>query len=85
MVVNPGWPRVAAAVLVFIGTSGVAFAIFGRFLDDALLNAALGGLLALISFVVRLHPNNDMAMLAPLVGVWRHRRIAPAKLALQPQ
>jgi TRAP transporter 4TM/12TM fusion protein len=32
MVVTPGWSQVGATVLVFIGTSGVAFALFGRFL-----------------------------------------------------
>jgi hypothetical protein len=79
-------------VLVFIGTSGVAFAMFGRFVDNLAGNVLLGGLLAAGSFVVLLHPDNRMSMAAAAVvlpatlfGVWRHRQFAPAKLELQVQ
>jgi TRAP transporter 4TM/12TM fusion protein len=92
MVVNPGWSQVGATVLVFIGTSGVAFAMFGRFVDNLAGNVLLGGLLAAGSFVVLLHPDNRMSMAAAAVvlpatlfGVWRHRQFAPAKLELQVQ
>ena len=93
MVVNPGWPQLVATVLVFIGTSGVAFALFGRFLDNIAGNVLLTGLLALGSFVVLFHPNDTISMAAAavvlpatLIGIWRHRLIAPPpNLELQPQ
>jgi TRAP-type uncharacterized transport system fused permease subunit len=91
MVVNPGWPQVGATLLVLIGTSGIAFAIFGRFLDNAAANVLLGILLAAFSFVVLLHPDNNVAIAAAVVvlpatllGVWRHRLIAPVGMELQP-
>jgi TRAP transporter 4TM/12TM fusion protein len=92
MVVTPGWSQVGATVLVFIGTSGVAFALFGRFLDNLPANILLGSMLAMFSLVVLLHPDERIAMAAAavvlpatLVGVWRHRQLAAPKLSLQPQ
>jgi TRAP transporter 4TM/12TM fusion protein len=91
MVVNPGWAQVMATVLVFIGTSGVAFALFGRFLDNMAANVLLAGMLALFSLVVLLHPDAKVATAAAAVvvpatlfGVWRHRQIGGPKLSLQP-
>jgi TRAP transporter 4TM/12TM fusion protein len=91
MVVSPGWSQVGATLLVLVGTSGIAFAIFGRFLDNAAANLLLGVLLAAFSFVVLLHPDNNMAMAAAavvlpatLLGVWRHRLIGGPKLSAQP-
>ena len=92
MVVTPGWSQVGATVLVFIGTSGVAFALFGRFLDNLPANILLGSMLAMFSLVVLLHPDERIAMAAAavvlpatLVGVWRHRQLAMPKLSLQAQ
>ncbi len=82
MVVNPGWLQVAAALLVLIGTSGVAFAMFGRFLHNKGGDIMLRGMLALFSLVTLLHPNDMTAtavgavvLVATLIGIWRHRLV----------
>jgi TRAP-type uncharacterized transport system fused permease subunit len=92
MVVNPGWPQVAATALVFIGTSGIAFALFGRFVANFAANLPLSILLAMFSFVVLLHPDERVSAAAAavvlpviLIGVLRHRQLAPAKVELQAQ
>ncbi|KAB2920543.1 MAG: TRAP transporter permease [Hyphomicrobiaceae bacterium] len=92
IVVNPGWPQIVATLMVFIGTSGIAFALFGRFLERVAGNVILCGLLAALSLVALFHPDDRIAMVAAalvlaatLIGVWRHRRIAAAMSALQPQ
>ncbi|MBI4193458.1 MAG: TRAP transporter permease [Betaproteobacteria bacterium] len=92
MVVNPGWAQVADTLLVAIATCGMTCAIFGRFVrnwgSDVMLRAAL----ALASFVVMLHPDGKVALAAAVfvlpatvLGVWRHRRIAPPESVLQSQ
>jgi hypothetical protein len=92
MVVNPGWLQVAAAFLVLIGTSGVAFAMFGRFLHNKGGDIMLRGMLALFALVTLLHPNDMTAtavgavvLVATLIGIWRHRRVtAPKAVTVQP-
>jgi TRAP-type uncharacterized transport system fused permease subunit len=95
MVVTPGWSQVGATLLVFIGTSGIAFALFGRYLDSLVADIPLRLALAAVSFLVLLHPDNTMAMAAAaillpatIVGVWRHRLMAAAapapELQVQP-
>jgi TRAP transporter 4TM/12TM fusion protein len=59
MVVTPGWSQVGATVLVFIGTSGVAFAFFGRFVENRAADFPLRLLLALGSFVVLFFPAEE--------------------------
>jgi TRAP transporter 4TM/12TM fusion protein len=59
IVVNPGWAQVGATVLVFIGTSGVAFALFGRFMESRPPDIVLRLLLAAASFVVMFLPGSD--------------------------
>jgi TRAP transporter 4TM/12TM fusion protein len=59
MVVNPGWPQVWATLLVLIGTSGVAFAMFGRFLASRPPDILLRLLLAAVSFLVLFFPNGE--------------------------
>jgi TRAP transporter 4TM/12TM fusion protein len=59
IVVNPGWAQVGATVLVFIGTSGVAFALFGRFMESRPPDIALRLLLAAVSFVVMFFPDSE--------------------------
>jgi TRAP-type uncharacterized transport system fused permease subunit len=84
MVVNPGWSQVVATVLVFIGTSGIAFAMFGRCASFELdLPLRIG--LAALSFVVLFHPDDYWSMIAAVIGapltlfgVWRHNLIAAA-------
>jgi TRAP transporter 4TM/12TM fusion protein len=92
MVVNPGWSQVVATLLVFVGTSGVAFAMFGRFVDNLIVNVMLALLLAAVSFVVLFHPSDAISMAAAalvapatLFGVWRHRLIAPQPALQQAQ
>lgn len=92
MVVNPGWPQLAATGLVLVGTCGAAFAMFGRFLENSAGNALLRATLALFAFVTLFHPDNGVATAAGAVtlaatayGVLRHRRIASPKGALEPQ
>ena len=91
MVVNPGWPQVAATLLVFIGTSGIAFAMFGRFVGALAGDISLRIGLAALSFVVLLHPDDTWAMAAaaivlPLVvfGIWRHLQIGGPESLPQP-
>jgi TRAP-type uncharacterized transport system fused permease subunit len=89
MVVSPGWPQIAATVLVLISTCGIAFAMFGRFLHSAAGDIALRLLLAAISLVTMFHPDNGMSTIAgaitaaaTAVGIWRHRHVAaPPKRA----
>jgi TRAP-type uncharacterized transport system fused permease subunit len=92
MVVTPGWSQVAATIVVFVGTSGIAFAIFGRFVAHAARNALLCAMLAAASFVVLLHPDDMISMgaaavvlPATLIGVWRHRQFGPAMASTQVQ
>ncbi|HEX5998206.1 MAG TPA: TRAP transporter fused permease subunit [Hyphomicrobiaceae bacterium] len=60
MVVTPGWAQVLATVLVFIGTSGVAFALFGRFFENAAADIPLRLLLAALAFVVLFLPGGEI-------------------------
>jgi TRAP transporter 4TM/12TM fusion protein len=92
MVVNPGWPQVAATALVLISTCGITFAMFGRFTDHAVADIALRLGLAAISFVTMFHPDNAVsAMVAvPVVfgtiaGIWRHQVVAPPKTFTLPE
>jgi len=93
MVVNPGWSQVLATLIVFAGTAGITFAMFGRFVGSTAGNIPLRIGLAALSFVALLHPNNTWALAAAaivapvtLFGVWRHVNLGgPATdLRLQP-
>lgn len=82
MVTNPGWEQVLATLLVFIGTAGIAFAMFGRYVASFAANLPLSLLLAAVSLVVLLHPDEKISIAAAavvaaatLVGVWRHRQL----------
>jgi TRAP transporter 4TM/12TM fusion protein len=82
MVINPGWPQIVATLLVFIGTSGIAFAMFGRFVGSLAGNIPLRLGLAVLSFVVLFHPDSNWAMAAAaivvpvvLFGIWRHANL----------
>jgi TRAP-type uncharacterized transport system fused permease subunit len=68
MVVIVGWAQVWATLLVLIGTSGVAFALFGRFLASRPPDILLRLLLAAVSFAVLFFPSNETgskALFAP--------------------
>jgi TRAP-type uncharacterized transport system fused permease subunit len=86
MVVVTGWAQIAATILVIIGTCGVAFAMFGRSTTNAATDIPLRILLALVSLIALLHPDETYAVAAAVIaaggivfGILRHRVIAPPK------
>jgi TRAP transporter 4TM/12TM fusion protein len=92
IVVNPGWPQIAATLLVLIGTCGTAFAMFGRFAEKSAADILLRVALALVAFVTLFHADGNVSMAAAaialpatMLGIWRHGRIAPPKGGLQSQ
>jgi TRAP transporter 4TM/12TM fusion protein len=93
MVVNPGWAQLFDTSLVAIGTCGITFATFGRFVESRSANIPLRAALALVSFVVIFHPDDQIALAAAAVvlpvvifGIMRHRIVAPPKAGeAQPQ
>jgi TRAP transporter 4TM/12TM fusion protein len=92
MVVNPGWPQVLDTLLVTVATCGITFGMFGRLTENQGANVVLRAALALAAMVVMFHPDGTVALavgvvVAPaiILGVLRHRRIAPPKAGLEPQ
>jgi TRAP-type uncharacterized transport system fused permease subunit len=88
MVVNPGWLQIADTFLVLISTLGITFAFFGRCHPNPIADILLRCLLAAISFVTMFHPDMTrsaavaaVVAVALVVGIWRHRIIAPPKAA----
>jgi TRAP-type uncharacterized transport system fused permease subunit len=84
IVTTPGWPQIADTILVMIGTCGIAFAMFGRYAENPAIDIGLRLLLAAVAALALFHPNDlfvwlpGMLVLAGvLVGIWRHRLIAP--------
>jgi TRAP-type uncharacterized transport system fused permease subunit len=84
IVINPGWLQLADTFLILVSTSGIAFAMFGRFFHNPGYDLALRLLTAAIALVTMFHPNDTLVwlsavpVLALLVfGLTRHRRIAP--------
>jgi TRAP transporter 4TM/12TM fusion protein len=84
MVVNPGWPQIMDTLLVLISTCGITFAMFGRFHEKPGIDIPLRLLLALVSFVAMFYPDTKVSaavaiavIVALLLGIWRHRIIAP--------
>ncbi len=84
MVVTTGWLQFSDTILVMIGTCGFAFAMFGRFLLNKPADIGLRLLTAALSLVVLFYPNDNWAMaaapfaaVATIIGIWRHRLIAP--------
>jgi TRAP transporter 4TM/12TM fusion protein len=92
MVVNPGWGQIFDTLLVAVGTCGITFATFGRFIRHSFANVGLKVALALGSMVVVFHPDDMLALgaaavVAPMVtfGITRHRLIAGPASSLAPQ
>ena len=92
IVVNPGWAQIGATLLVFIGTSATAFAMFGRVLRTPAADLALRVALAMVAFVTMFHPDNRAATAAGIIaavmlvaGIVRHGQIAVPKEGLQSQ
>lgn len=91
IVVNPGWPQIVATALMFIGTAGITFAMFGRYLGTLAADIPLRLGLAALSFIVLLHPSDTWAMTAAVVvlpavllGIWRHVQLGGPLRTLQP-
>jgi TRAP transporter 4TM/12TM fusion protein len=92
MVVNPGWPQIAATALVLISTCGITSAMFGRFIDNPAIDIALRVGLAALSLLCMFHPDDAVStvtgvILVPLIaaGVWRHAQVAPPKNFVLPE
>jgi TRAP transporter 4TM/12TM fusion protein len=88
LVVNPGWSQIGDMMLVLVSTCGVTFAMFGRFLEHTVGDVLLRVLLAAVAFVTMFHPNDRLvwatgavALVGVIVGIWRHRLVAPPKTA----
>jgi TRAP transporter 4TM/12TM fusion protein len=88
MVVNPGWMQIADTILVLISTCGITFAMFGSYFERGIGDMLARCLLAAVSFLAMFHPDIEVSaavtavvFAAIVVGIWRHRRIAPPETA----
>ncbi len=86
IVVNPGWSQILDTMLILISTCGTAFAMFGRFSENTLLDIVLRVALAVIALITMFHPNETVSWMVAipvtaviLIGIWRHRIVAPPK------
>ena len=86
IVINPGWSQILDTILILVSTCGTAFAMFGRFTENKLLDIVLRLALAAISLVTMFHPNETVSWMVAipvtaviLIGIWRHRIVAPPK------
>jgi TRAP transporter 4TM/12TM fusion protein len=86
MAVKPGWGQVGDVLVVTVGTCGVAFAMFGRCIENWKGDVAARLLIAALALAILFHPNDKLAWgtaaitLAALVwGIGRHNHIAPPK------
>lgn len=91
MVVTTGWAQIADIIVVFIGTSGVAFAMFGRISTTAALDIGMRLLIAVLAMFVLFYPSDAWAIaISPAVailtifGLTRHRVIAPPASLAEP-
>ncbi len=89
MVITTGWAQIQDMLVVLVAVCGVAFAMFGCFATNRAGDIVLRLLLGAVSFVAMFHPNDQLAMvvgaiLLPvlLLGIWRHRLVAPPPPAL---
>jgi TRAP-type uncharacterized transport system fused permease subunit len=92
MVVNPGWQQVSDTLMVAISTCGVSMAMFGRLMKEKGTDIVVRAALGIASFVVMLYPDQNVALAVAVIvlpaivlGVYRHRQIAPPKGALDSQ
>jgi TRAP transporter 4TM/12TM fusion protein len=91
MVVQPGWTQIGSTIVVTIGTCGTALAMFGRLMENKAADLLLRTLLMCAAFAALFHPDDKVSAAAAAVvlvltvlGVMRHRRIAPKGLQAQP-
>jgi TRAP transporter 4TM/12TM fusion protein len=86
MAVKPGWGQIGDIVLVTVATCGVAFAMFGRCIENWKGDFVARLLVALIAFATLFHPNDTLVwgtgaitLVALAWGIRRHNEIAPPK------
>ncbi len=86
MAVTPGWGQIGDVLVVTAGTCGVAFAMFGRCIEDWKGDVLARLLIAVFALATLFHPNDTLVWgtaavtLAALIwGIRRHNRIAPPK------
>jgi TRAP-type uncharacterized transport system fused permease subunit len=92
LVVTPGWGMIVDMLLVAIACWGITFSMFGRIVRNRGSDVMLRAALALVSFVVMLHPDGNVAIGAAAVvlpvtiyGTYCHGLIARPKSGLQSQ
>jgi TRAP-type uncharacterized transport system fused permease subunit len=92
MVVHPGWTQVGSTLVVMIGTCGTALGMFGRLVENPATDLLLRAALILAAFFALFYPDDYVSavvaafvLAAIIVGVVRHRQIAPQKGTLTPQ
>ncbi|MGE5253014.1 MAG: TRAP transporter large permease subunit, partial [Planctomycetaceae bacterium] len=92
LVMHPGWAQIGDCLLVAIGCSGLAFAMFGRCIANATRNALACNVIALLSLVTLFHPNDTLVWgtgaITLVILIWairRHSLIAPQKVMPPPE
>jgi len=92
LVTQPGWAQIGDCLLVAVGCSGLAFAMFGRCMENWKANALACLLIAVGSLVTIFHPNDSLVwwtgaitLVALVWAIRRHSLIAPQKLAPPPE
>jgi len=92
LVVTPGWGMIVDMLTVAIACWGITLSMFGRIVQSRGSDVMVRAALALASFVVMLHPNDDLALgvavaVLPVViyGTRRHGLIARPKSGLKEQ
>jgi TRAP-type uncharacterized transport system fused permease subunit len=86
MIVTPGWGQVVTTIIVCIGTCGTAFAMFGRIVEQAVPDLILRAALGAGAFMALFYPDDKVSaaaaacvLIATILGVMRHRQVAPLK------
>ena len=89
LVTQPGWAQIGDCLVVAAGCSGLAFAMFGRCIENRMGDALARLLIALFSLTTLFHPNDKLVwgtgaitLVALIWAIRRHSLIAsPPKLA----
>ena len=92
LVTTPGWGMIVDMLTVAIACWGITLSMFGRIVQSRGSDVMVRVALAIASFVVMLHPNDDLAVgvavaVLPVViyGTHRHGLIARPKSGLKEQ
>jgi TRAP-type uncharacterized transport system fused permease subunit len=92
LVTQPGWAQIGDCLLVAVGCSGLAFAMFGRCIVNWKGNTLACIVIALLSLVTLFHPNDRLVwgtgaitLVALIWAIRRHSVIAPQKLTSPPE